>query len=150
MSKDGYKMSTRWGYRARDEFFTLIVGGMYSPLTISVKEQFMRSFSHKEHVSGSQWRYQRQPLRMAILFVIGLLVLTSLSFIPVNTIPRARAAAWNLIWSDEFNGSAGSGVDTSNWMYDTGTSYPGGAANWGTGEVETMTNSTSNVYQDGA
>ena len=64
---------------------------------------------------------------------------------------KARAATpnWTLTWSDEFNGSANTGVDTSNWIYDTGTGYPGGAANWGTGERETMSNSTTNVYQDG-
>jgi beta-glucanase (GH16 family) len=41
-------------------------------------------------------------------------------------------------------------VNTGNWRYDLGTSYPGGAPNWGTHEVETMTNSTANVFQDGA
>jgi hypothetical protein len=54
------------------------------------------------------------------------------------------------VFSDDFTGAAGTGLNTANWLYDTGTSYPGGAANWGTGEVETMTNSTSNVYQGGA
>lgn len=58
-------------------------------------------------------------------------------------------AGWSTLWSDDFTGSAGSGLDRSNWLYDTGTSYPGGAGNWGTGEVETMTDSTDNVYQDG-
>jgi hypothetical protein len=53
------------------------------------------------------------------------------------------------VFSDDFTGAAGSGLNTGNWLYDTGTSYPGGAGNWGTGEVETMTNSTANVYQDG-
>src|SRR4051794_3054241 len=53
------------------------------------------------------------------------------------------------VFSDDFTGAAGSGLNTANWLYDIGTSYPGGAANWGTGEVETMTNSTANVYQDG-
>jgi beta-glucanase (GH16 family) len=57
---------------------------------------------------------------------------------------------WTLAFSDDFTGPANTGVSTSNWLYDTGTSYPGGAANWGTGEVETMTNSTANVFQDGA
>jgi Glycosyl hydrolases family 16 len=50
---------------------------------------------------------------------------------------------WSTVFSDDFNGTAGSGVD-SQWMYDTG---PG--ANFGTGEIETMTNSTSNVHLDG-
>src|SRR5581483_5506130 len=52
-------------------------------------------------------------------------------------------SGWSTIFSDDFNGAAGSGAD-SQWMYDTG---PG--SNFGTGEIETMTNSTSNVHLDG-
>jgi hypothetical protein len=52
-------------------------------------------------------------------------------------------SGWSTVFSDDFNGSAGSGID-SQWMYDTG---PG--SNFGTGEIETMTNSTSNVHLDG-
>ncbi len=52
-------------------------------------------------------------------------------------------AGWSTVFSDDFNGSAGSGID-SQWMYDTG---PG--SSFGTGEIETMTNSTNNVYLDG-
>jgi len=62
----------------------------------------------------------------------------------------ATPAGWTLVFSDDFNGAANTGLNTANWLYATGTSYPGGAANWGTGEIETMTNSTANVYQDGA
>ncbi|MDP7702153.1 MULTISPECIES: glycoside hydrolase family 16 protein [unclassified Mycobacterium] len=53
------------------------------------------------------------------------------------------------IWRDDFTGSAGSPVNTANWLYDLGHGYPGGATNWGTGEIESMTNSTNNVYLDG-
>ena len=53
------------------------------------------------------------------------------------------------IWRDDFTGPAGSPVNGSNWLYDLGHGYPGGAGNWGTGEIESMTNSTSNVYLDG-
>jgi beta-glucanase (GH16 family) len=56
---------------------------------------------------------------------------------------------WTTVFSDDFTGAAGTGLNTANWLYDLGTGYPGGAANWGTGEVETMTNSTTNVFQDG-
>jgi hypothetical protein len=52
-------------------------------------------------------------------------------------------AGWTTVFSDDFNGSAGSPVGSS-WIYDTG---PG--SNFGTGEIETMTNSTSNVHLDG-
>lgn len=48
-------------------------------------------------------------------------------------------------WSDDFDGAANTGVPTSTWKYDTG---PG--SSFGTGEIETMTNSTANVFQDGA
>ena len=50
---------------------------------------------------------------------------------------------WTRVWTDTFNGAAGSGVDPSVWNYDTGTGV------FGTGEIETMTNSTSNVHLDG-
>jgi beta-glucanase (GH16 family) len=56
---------------------------------------------------------------------------------------------WTLAWSDEFDGAANSRVDAANWIYDLGTGYPGGPANWGTGEVETMTDDLANVRQDG-
>ncbi|NKQ27726.1 glycoside hydrolase family 16 protein, partial [Streptomyces galbus] len=62
----------------------------------------------------------------------------------------APPSGWTQVFLDDFNGAAGTGVNTSNWQYDLGTSYPGGAPNWGTGEVETMTNSTSNVALDGS
>ncbi|BFU42599.1 carbohydrate-binding protein [Krasilnikovia sp. MM14-A1004] len=55
----------------------------------------------------------------------------------------------SLVFSDDFTGAAGTGLNRSDWLYDIGTSYPGGAANWGTGEIETMTDSTQNVFQDG-
>ncbi|MFV8315692.1 PE domain-containing protein [Mycobacterium sp. 23] len=53
------------------------------------------------------------------------------------------------IWRDDFTGAAGSPVNGANWLYDLGHGYPGGANNWGTGEIESMTNSTNNVYLDG-
>src|SRR6476620_9484859 len=50
---------------------------------------------------------------------------------------------WTRVWTDTFDGAAGSGVDASVWKYNTGTGI------FGTGEIETMTNSTSNVHLDG-
>ncbi|GAA1936055.1 acyltransferase family protein [Kitasatospora viridis] len=51
---------------------------------------------------------------------------------------------------DDFQGAAGSPPDPSRWVYDTGTCYPGcPAPQWGTGELETMTDSTQNVHLDG-
>src|SRR6266508_4726318 len=64
-------------------------------------------------------------------------------------VPPTTAAGWTLNFVDDFTGAAGSGV-SGNWRYTTGTSYPGGPANFGTGEVETMTSSTNNVALDGS
>jgi beta-glucanase (GH16 family) len=46
---------------------------------------------------------------------------------------------------DDFLGTPGSLPSSADWQFDLGTtSYPGGPQ-WGTNEVETMTNSTSNI-----
>ncbi|WP_034591940.1 discoidin domain-containing protein [Hamadaea tsunoensis] len=56
---------------------------------------------------------------------------------------------WTTVWSDDFAGTANTSPAAANWLLRTGTSYPGGAANFGTGEVETASASTANVYLDG-
>jgi UDP-glucose 4-epimerase len=45
-------------------------------------------------------------------------LLTVVSFVPQS----ARAATWTQIFGDEFNAADGTGVNTANWLYDTGTS----------------------------
>jgi beta-glucanase (GH16 family) len=45
--------------------------------------------------------------------------------------PLAHAQTWNLTWSDEFNGAAGTFPDTTRWSFDVGNN--GG---WGNGESE--------------
>ena len=96
---------------------------------------------------------QRRPRWRACVAAVATVVPACVGLVtsggPAAASAPAPASGWSTVWSDDFNGAAGSGVNTSNWLYDTGTSYPGGAANWGTGEVETMTSSTANVYQDG-
>ncbi|WP_053175733.1 discoidin domain-containing protein [Nonomuraea sp. SBT364] len=62
---------------------------------------------------------------------------------------ESGGSPWTEVWQDDFTGPAGTSPSSANWIMRTGTSYPGGAANWGTGEVETMTDSTANVFLDG-
>jgi len=57
----------------------------------------------------------------------------------------APPAGFTTTWSDDFTGAANTGLDTGTWRYDAG---PG--ASFGTGEIETTTTSTDNVYHDGA
>ncbi|HEX4724859.1 MAG TPA: discoidin domain-containing protein [Pseudonocardiaceae bacterium] len=57
----------------------------------------------------------------------------------------APPSGFTTTWSDDFAGTANTGLDTDVWRYDAGA----GSA-FGTGEIETTTTSTANVFQDGA
>ena len=59
-----------------------------------------------------------------------------------TTVPGAPSG-WSTVFSDSFTGTSGTGID-SQWEYDTGA-----GSSFGTGEIETMTNSTANVHLDG-
>src|SRR5947209_20495012 len=85
----------------------------------------------------------------SLVCVLLLSLSAGLAMVFVHPPQKAHAANWVEVWNDEFSGSANTGVD-SQWQYDLGTGYPcSGCASWGTGEIETMTNNTSNVFQDG-
>jgi hypothetical protein len=99
-----------------------------------------------------RWRPGVRALALAIVTPVVAFTAATLpaaSAVAASATQAAPAAVpgppsgWSTVFSDDFNGAAGSGVD-SQWMYDTG---PG--SNFGTGEIETMTNSTSNVHLDG-
>jgi beta-glucanase (GH16 family) len=57
--------------------------------------------------------------------------------------PAAAQEAWELVWSDEFDGSS---LDASNWspQIGTGTAY-GLPAGWGNNELQYYTNSADNI-----
>lgn len=78
------------------------------------------------------------------------LILAAVAAVSMAAVPAQADETWTTVFEDTFDGPAGTGLDTQNWLYDKGTGYPGGAANWGTGEIETVTDSTGNVYHDGA
>lgn len=94
----------------------------------------------------------RHPARRLLGVAVVVTAVTALLAVTLN----ARAAlpptpsGWSLVWSDDFTGAANTLPSSSNWIIDTGTSYPGGPANWGTGEIQTYTNSTTNVSHDGS
>jgi hypothetical protein len=84
-------------------------------------------------------------LTSVLILLGGVLVAAALMTQPASatTVPNPPAG-WTTVFSDNFAGAAGSPVNSANWKYDTG---PG--SSFGTGEIETMTNSTNNVYLDG-
>ena len=51
-----------------------------------------------------------------------------------------------LVWSDEFNGPAGSAVDSTKWVAEVGN----GSNGWGNHQREYDTNATKNASMDGA
>lgn len=67
-----------------------------------------------------------------------------LLFLPAVLLAQP-AVAWRLVWSDEFDGPAGSPPDPARWNYDLGH----GGNGWGNGELQAYTDSPENVFQDG-
>jgi beta-glucanase (GH16 family) len=62
----------------------------------------------------------------------------------VSSGPASAAdPAWQTVFRDDFSGTGR--PDPNKWLLTTGTSYPGGPANFGTGEIETMTDRPENV-----
>ena len=53
----------------------------------------------------------------------------------------AEEVTWQLVWSDEFNGSTGSLPDTTKWGFDVGTG-------WGNSQLEYDTNRPENASLD--
>ncbi|MFF2363266.1 glycoside hydrolase family 16 protein [Streptomyces sp. NPDC058122] len=96
---------------------------------------------------------RRGSVRRVLIAVLGTVSLAAAAAtaatLPANASAPTPPSGWSQVFVDDFTGAAGSGVNTTNWQYTTGTSYPGGPANFGTGEVETMTSSTNNVALDG-
>lgn len=101
---------------------------------------------------------RRRPLRRRLARVItaataGAAVVATAGLALNNAAAQEQpeaSQAWDLVWSDEFNGSAGQQPSTANWIYDIGHGYPGGPANWGTGEIAYHTDDPANVSMDGA
>ncbi|MBF8193350.1 carbohydrate-binding protein [Nonomuraea sp. K274] len=94
-------------------------------------------------------RYRRRLTAVAVVLIAlaGLLVKAAVgASASVPTTP----SGWSLVWSDDFNGSANTLPSSANWIIDTGHGYPGGPGNWGTGEIQNYTSSTSNLSLDGA
>ena len=94
----------------------------------------------------------RSPLRL--LTMLGAALLLVAAWLTVVIDARAAVppppAGWTLQFADDFTGGANSLPSGANWQFDIGHSYPGGPANWGTGEIAAHTNNPANVSLDGA
>ncbi|MFE7071203.1 glycoside hydrolase family 16 protein [Streptomyces sp. NPDC057620] len=89
-------------------------------------------------------------IRRSVIALVGVLSLAAAGASAAQADAPTPPSGWTQVFVDDFNGTAGTGVNTANWQYATGHGYPGGPTNWGTGEIENMTSSTNNVALDGA
>lgn len=73
---------------------------------------------------------------------VSLLLLLTL-LVALTPIPSANAAGnWNLVWSDEFDGTS---LNTNNWRAEIGT----GSGGWGNNELEYYTDRPQNLMVTG-
>ncbi|GAA2716222.1 carbohydrate-binding protein [Micromonospora olivasterospora] len=93
---------------------------------------------------------RRRRLSLAVAALATAATALAGTTLSANAAVPPPPAGWSLVWSDDFTGAANTLPASANWIIDTGTSYPGGPPNWGTGEIQTYTNSTANVAHDGA
>ncbi|MFG1702488.1 glycoside hydrolase family 16 protein [Nonomuraea sp. M3C6] len=93
-------------------------------------------------------RHRRRLAAVAVVLVAlaGLLVKVAVS---ASAAVPPTPSGWSLVWSDDFDGAANTLPSSANWIIDTGHAYPGGPGNWGTGEIQNYTSSTSNLSLDG-
>ncbi|GAA5044597.1 beta-glucanase (GH16 family) [Thermocatellispora tengchongensis] len=78
------------------------------------------------------------------------LAATAVAVTPAGAAVPPTPSGWSLVWADDFNGPANTLPSSENWIIDTGHGYPGGPANWGTGEIQNYTSSTANLSLDGS
>jgi beta-glucanase (GH16 family) len=95
---------------------------------------------------------RRRSVASTLTIATVALVAGAFAVIPgqANATVPPTPAGYTLRFSDDFNGAANTGPNTTNWMFATGHGYPGGAPNWGTGEVENMTTSLANAHLNGS
>ena len=78
--------------------------------------------------------------------VLGILVVLLAGVVmesrPYKTPPERN---WELAWSDDFTGVAGSAPDAGKWAFDIGT----GSNGWGNSELQYYTNRPENIKLDG-
>jgi beta-glucanase (GH16 family) len=97
---------------------------------------------------GAHHPFGRHPVRRRwVLLAIALVAVVIAAGLAVT---RSRSSnGWKPVWQDDFAGATGTAPSAANWSMSTGTSYPGGAPQWGTGEQESYTKDPANVGVDG-
>ncbi|SFQ35100.1 Beta-glucanase, GH16 family [Amycolatopsis arida] len=91
---------------------------------------------------GRRWRRLLGGAGAALLVAVPLTA-------PAHASVPPTPPGWTLQWADDFAGAAGTLPSANNWIFDLGHNYPGGPANWGTGEIARHTDDPANISLDG-
>jgi beta-glucanase (GH16 family) len=91
----------------------------------------------------SIYRRVKSTLLLGVVCTTIVLTMNSCEREAVQTLPQRE---WELVWSDEFNGTAGNAPDAAKWAFDIGT----GSNGWGNSELQYYTNRPANVQLDGS
>jgi beta-glucanase (GH16 family) len=85
---------------------------------------------------------RKESKNVALITIVPLLLLLLMGCEKEakQTLPER---SWDLVWSDEFTGAAGTSPNDANWAFDIG------ASGWGNQELQFYTNRPSNVSLDG-
>jgi beta-glucanase (GH16 family) len=81
-------------------------------------------------------------LNITLLFLVCFIILFMVPSCDTSTEPDIPN--YQLVWQDEFNGSAGQSPDSTKWTFDIGTGDNG----WGNQELQYYTDRTENVSLD--
>ncbi len=83
-----------------------------------------------------------RSLKTAVLGILVVLLAGGCEKAAIQTLPERN---WELAWSDDFTGAAGSAPDAGKWSFDIGT----GSNGWGNSELQYYTNRPENIKLDG-
>ena len=90
----------------------------------------------------SIYRRVKSTLLLGVVCTTIVFTMNSCEREAVQTLPQRE---WELVWSDDFNGTAGNAPDASKWAFDIGT----GSNGWGNSELQYYTNRPANIQLDG-
>lgn len=91
----------------------------------------------------SIYRRVKSTLLLGVVCTTIVFTMNSCEREAVQTLPQRE---WELVWSDDFNGTAGNAPDATKWAFDIGT----GSNGWGNSELQYYTNRPANIQLDGS
>jgi beta-glucanase (GH16 family) len=89
---------------------------------------------------------KKNRIKMVSAAIFTLFLIT-LSGCETDNVQQLEQRNWQIVWSDEFDGSAGESPDTAKWKFDIGVGP--NRDGWGNAELQYYTDRPSNVSLDG-